>query len=434
MRGLQINLTSLFLIITVGGALAVTFFMSNATSYSQTGWHAIIERAMIYYLVFVIIRTVILVVLSFGDYYFRKSLKEPKNYPVITILIPCFNEGAVIGQAIESVMDLDYPNYEILVLDDGSTDETLVEAKKYEVRRNVRVISQENTGKAGALNRGISEAVGDYVLCMDADSVMKKDVLKLSMAYIERNPKIGAIAGSVVVENTAGKDILVDFQRLEYVIGLNFHKTAQSFLSTVTIVPGPIGLFKKSVMLEVGGYLNDTFAEDCDLSIRILVQGYDIVYCPEMIGVTEVPDDMNSLIGQRYRWARGVTQAILKHSHWLFHPIKNFRNFFLMLYLILESILIPLINFCFIVITLEQALLFNNTEMLGPFYISLTLLDIFLTLYSVITEKQNFVLLSLSVFNRLTYGLFLEVIRFFSLIDEVLGNPMKWGTLIRKGL
>ena len=187
-------------------------------------------------------------------------------------------------------------------------------------------------------------------------------------------------------------------------------------------------------MLEIGGYLEDTYAEDSDLSIRLLTKGYDIVFCPEMIAVTEVPDDIMSLIGQRYRWSRGVTQVIIKHSYWLFHPRKNARNFFIMLYLVLESIIIPLINFTFILITLEQALYYKNSNMLGPFYISLTLLDAFLTLYSVVTEKQNFMLLLLSVVNRITYGLFLEVIRFFSFMDEILGIPMKWGKLIRKGL
>ena len=235
------NIMSIFFIVIVGVALSVVFFISNTASYSSSGWQYYIEQSMLYYLLFIAARTAILVVFSFGDFYFRKSLTEPKSFPVITILIPCYNEANVIKQAIQSVANLDYPNYEILVIDDGSTDDTLMEAKKCESKNKIRIISHENTGKAGALNRGINEATGDYILCMDADSMLKNDVLKLSMAYIQRNPKIASIAGNVVVGNA--KDILTYFQRLEYIIGLNFHKTAQSFLSMVTIVPGPIGLF-----------------------------------------------------------------------------------------------------------------------------------------------------------------------------------------------
>ncbi len=423
---------SIICMVCIAGILAIVFFYSNISTSTLTGWSKVVSDCMLFYLFFVLLRTILLVVFSFGEYYFRKSLKEPTEYPLVSVIMPCFNEEKVIQTAIQSVMNLDYPNYEVLVVDDGSTDLTLDAAKKMEKKGRLRVVSHENTGKSGALNRGITEAVGDYVLCMDADSMLAPDVLKLAMAYFERNPKLAAVAGSVVLGNTP--NVLTMFQRLEYIIGLNFHKTAQSFLSMVTIVPGPIGVFKKSAITAIGGYHHDTFAEDCDLTIRLLVEGYDLAYCPEMIAITEAPEDVRSLLGQRYRWSRGITQAIAKNAGWFLKPHKSFRSFSILAYMLAESIFIPIINFAFAMITLEHALVYGAQHLLGPFYASLTLLDIVLALYSVATEKQNLKLILLASINRITYGLALEILRFFCIVDELFKLPMNWGKLVRKGL
>ena len=432
MRAKETQTFTIFTIILLAGILALVFFYSNATGTTLTGWAKVISDCMMFYLFFVLLRTVLLVLCSFGEFYFRKTLSEPKEYPLVSIIMPCFNEEKVIATAIQSVMELDYPNYEVLVVDDGSTDLTLDAAKKLEKKGRLRVVSHENAGKSGALNRGIAEAVGEYVLCMDADSILAPNVLKLAIAYFEKNPKLAAVAGSVVLGNTP--NVLTLFQRLEYVIGLNFHKTAQSFLSMVTIVPGPIGVFKRDVIIRLGGYHHDTFAEDCDLTIRMLVEGYDLAYCPEMIAVTEAPEDLRSLISQRYRWSRGITQAIAKNSGWLLRPHVSLRNFSIVAYMVIESLVIPIVNFTFAMITLQHGLLYGVQHLLGPFYASLTLLDIVLAMYSVATENQNLKLILLASINRVTYGLALEILRFFCIFDELFKLPMNWGKLVRKGL
>lgn len=426
------NIFTTIVLIIIAIVMSFVFFYSNLSISTLNGWEKIFADFMMMYLFFVLIRTVVLVALSFGEYFFRKSIKEPTEFPIVSIIMPCFNEEKVVKAAIESVANLDYPNYEVLVVDDGSTDLTLETAKQLEKKAKVRIISQENGGKSAALNRGISEAVGEFVLCMDADSVLNKNVLKLAMAYFERKPNLAAVAGSVVLGNT--HNILTKLQKLEYIIGLNFHKTAQSFLSMVTIVPGPIGVFRKEVVTQIGGYHHDTFAEDCDLTIRLLVAGYDLAYCPDMIATTEAPDDVRSLLSQRYRWSRGITQAIIKNSEWLFKPHVSFRNFSLLTYMTLESIIIPLMNFSLAYITIEHALIYGIDRLMGPFFASLTLLDLVLALYSVISEKQQFQLLLLAAVNRVTYGLALEVLRFYCLVDEFFKIPMNWGKLVRKGL
>ncbi len=412
--------------------LAVVFYYGFTYEAKLTPFLKIVSRLMLLYLLFSLARNIVLLVFSFGEYFFRRLDGNPTHFPMVSVIVPCFNEEKVVRAAIDSISKIDYPNFEIIVVDDGSIDLTLDLAKTREEKFRTRVVYQENAGKAAALNRGISEAVGEFVFCMDADSLLKPNVLKLGIDYFEHRPGLAAVAGSVVVGNATNFVTLL--QKLEYVIGLNFHKTAQSFLSMVTIVPGPIGLFKRSAVLGVGGYHSDTFAEDCDLTMRLLMAGYEIAYCPKMIAVTEAPDDFWSLITQRYRWSRGVVQALVKNARWFFSPIKNFRNFSILTYMTLESIVMPTINFTFAMITIETALLSDVYSLFGQFFAGLTVLDMILALYCVWAERENVILVALAAVNRVTYGLALEVLRFFAVIDEVFGIPMNWGKLVRKGL
>ena len=395
-------------------------------------WERIVFRLMMGYLVLVSARTACLVVLSFADRFFRQAIPPLTSFPLVSVLVPCFNEQDVVEKAVRSILKLDYPNFEVLVIDDGSTDQTLRLAHDLRSEKRVRVIHQRNQGKAAALNRGILEAYGEFVLCVDADSLLHPGVLRFGLPYFDRDPKLAAVAGAVHVGNP--HNLITAFQRLEYVVGLNFHKTAQSFLSVVTIVPGPVGLFRKDAIRGIGGYRSDTFAEDCDLTIRLLMAGHHAVYCDRMIAVTEAPDEFESLIKQRYRWSRGTLQAIKVNARWLFHPWKSPRNFAILSYLFLETLIIPCANFLFAMVFVQQSIASTGMGGLSPFFIQLTLLDTILAAYSVLFEHEVGALVFLSLVNRLTYGLAMEILRFFSILDELIGLPMNWNKLQRKGL
>jgi cellulose synthase/poly-beta-1,6-N-acetylglucosamine synthase-like glycosyltransferase len=318
------------------------------------------------------------------------------------------------------------------VIDDGSFDLTSEIAKKFEDKGRLRVIYKENGGKADALNRGIDEALGEYILCMDADSVLSEDVLLECMGFFQKYPDLSAVAGRVEIGNS--QNILSKFQKLEYITGLNLFKRGQSFLKTVTIIPGPIGVFKREALLAVGKYDLDTFAEDADLTIRLIIAGHRIKYNPRMVAVTEGPIELSQLITQRYRWSRGMVQAIFKNIRHLNVFKSGLRNSLTMLYMLVESVFIPIVNFSFTMLTIQYALTYGGTQMLGSYFIGLTLLDLSLTLFSMITERNVKPFFMLSIINRVTYGLFLETLRFFAIIDELLGIPMSWGQLKRTGL
>jgi biofilm PGA synthesis N-glycosyltransferase PgaC len=216
--------------------------------------------------------------------------------------------------------------------------------------------------------------------------------------------------------------------------GLNLFKSAQSFLGMVTVIPGPVGLFRRSAVLAVGGYMHNTFAEDCELTIRLLMNGYQTVYEPNMIAVTEAPESLKELVQQRYRWSRGVVQALQQSWFWLKQPKVEPRNVLILGYLAVESIFIPVCNFLFAFLSLEYSLSHDTAALFGIFFLDLMALDVILALFCVVLEQAPVKLLFTASINRFTYGFALEILRFFAIVDEALGLPMTWGKLERKGL
>lgn len=413
-------------------AVAVLFFLNYKSLWDIPKVDTPLAKLMFFYLYFICARIIVLLGFSFYEYLFKKGLPEINSFPLVSVIIPAYNEEKVIQNSIRSVSEINYPNLEILVVDDGSTDNTFVNAKEIEDELHVRVLLKENGGKSSALNLGIEEALGEYVLCVDADSKLDRDVLLKSLPYFQENEKLAAVAGNVRVGNV--KNLLGLFQKLEYIIGLNFHKMAQSALNAVTIIPGPIGVFKKEAIQKVGGYDRAMFAEDCDLTLQLLMYGYDVKYASDVIAVTEVPLKFNDLIKQRYRWSRGTAQAIIKNIKTALKKKGGVRVWSILGYMMLETIFIPTTNFVFAMSTIVYALHFTDVALYGPFFIGLTLMDAILALYSIITENEIKMLFFLAILGRITYGFFLEILRFFSMLDEILSLPMKWGKLERKGM
>jgi poly-beta-1,6-N-acetyl-D-glucosamine synthase len=273
--------------------------------------------------VFSAFRWAVLFVLSFlaRRRTLERSLPQLAEWPFVSIIVPCFNEGQTISPALESLLALDYPEYEILVIDDGSTDETQVRAAAFEGEHggcSVRVFHKPNGGKWTALNCGFKLAKGTFVLCVDADSRLAPGSLKRCVAHMQ-DPTVSAVAGQVRVRN---RDTLITrVQALEYVTGNGSTRLSQGLSHTVMVVPGPIGLFRASVLHDVwrrhppgssGPFEGDTFAEDFDVSIAILCLGGRIAYEPEAISYTKAPDRLFTLINQRYRWIRGSLQVLKK--------------------------------------------------------------------------------------------------------------------------
>ena len=405
----------------------------------------ILTAISIYLLIFLtllIIRYAVLIMYSFMEHleYLVKRNEESHAdqisdaaLPMITLVVPAYNEGMVIQAAVRSLLLLDYPNYEVLVIDDGSSDDTY--EKSLAVAREdhdvpIRVITKPNGGKADALNTGMTHARGEFILNMDGDTKLSRNTLRACIRHFD-NPSIGAVAGNVKVLNR--DNIWTKLQALEYVEGLAMARKAQSFMRAVNIIPGPLGMFRKTVLQQAGGYDHDTFAEDCDLTLKLLMRGWHIAYEPTAIAWVETPSRLLDLLKQRYRWTRGILQATRKHRSAMWNPRKAGINFFILWYMLFEGILWPfstvLGNLFFVYIGLKYGVVI----FLFYWWLQLTILDIVAASYCVIVEEESPSLIMYSVGFRLFYITIIDISKVFATIEEWRGTTMTWGKLQREG-
>ncbi|MCK4223445.1 glycosyltransferase family 2 protein, partial [Candidatus Bathyarchaeota archaeon] len=167
--------------------------------------------------------------------------------PLVTVIVPAYNEEKAIGKTVDALLSLSYANREIIVVDDGSTDRTLEVARSYAKGDLVKALTKPNGGKWDALNIGIRGAKGEFIVCIDADTLLDPNAIQHLIKHF-KDPNIAAVAGNVKVGNRRG--ILTKLQALEYVVGINLHRRSEAYLQNVTVVPGPIGAFRASVLKE----------------------------------------------------------------------------------------------------------------------------------------------------------------------------------------
>jgi cellulose synthase/poly-beta-1,6-N-acetylglucosamine synthase-like glycosyltransferase/peptidoglycan/xylan/chitin deacetylase (PgdA/CDA1 family)/spore germination protein YaaH len=239
--------------------------------------------------------------------------------PSASIIVPAYKEEKVIAATIESLLAQDYAGpLEIVVVDDGSPDRTFhVATEAFGANPKVRVFRKSNGGKASALNYGIGFARGEIVVCLDADTVFEPGTLRELVEPL-RDRRVGAVAGNAKVGNRV--NLVTRWQAVEYVTSQNLDRRAFSLLNGITVVPGAVGAWRKSLVEEVGGFSDDTLAEDQDLTLTIRRGGNRIAYADRAVGWTEAPDTLRTLARQRFRWSFGTLQCAWKHRDVLFRP------------------------------------------------------------------------------------------------------------------
>ena len=271
---------------------------------------------------------------------------DPRTGPLVSVLIPCFNEEKVIVSSTSRILKSDWTNIEVLVLDDGSTDNTSgVVRAAFKDEPRVRLLSFENGGKAAALNRGLKQAKGSIIVALDADTLFAKDTIGLLARWFE-NPRIGAVAGNALVGNRL--NIVTRWQALEYVTAQNLERRALDALGAVTVVPGAVGAWRREALEALGGYPGDTLAEDQDLTIAVQRSGWLVDFDPDARAYTEAPDTIGGLLKQRFRWSFGTLQCLWKHRPALFDPKHPVLGFFALpqiwLFQIVLTVAAPLVD------------------------------------------------------------------------------------------
>ncbi len=355
------------------------------------------------------------------------------SYPFVSIIVPAYNEESVIRSSLASLLELRYPYYEIIAVDDGSTDATYAHMKEFEGNHygvKVSVYRKENSGKADTLNYGVRRSNAPIVVCMDSDSRLTPDALRYAIRHF-RDKSVGAVAGNVKVINR--HNIWTKLQALEYIEGLNIVRNAQAFWRSVNVIPGPIGIFRRSALLATGGYDSDTFAEDFDMTVKILADGWKIHYEPKAVAFTEAPEVLLDIIKQRYRWSRGILQALRKQKHLLARTSGNVTTPLSLWYMIFEGLVWPAMNIFANVFFVWIALMFGMTKLLVMWWLLLTILDLLIAVHSILMEREDMGLAIYSIFYRTFYILIIDVTKLFATLEELVGLDMSWGKLARKG-
>lgn len=331
---------------------------------------------------FFVFTTVFILYLFLQIKYIYSSLKATKtphvssNEKKISVLIPAFNEELVLLQCIESWQRLSYENKEAIFINDGSTDNTmsvlhdlldlsivekeialdnsptkilgLFQSMKYP---QVYVVDQLNGGKSAALNTGISIATGELVITLDADSILESDSLSMINESFA-DPKVIAAGGMVQVGQLIskkgnvfyGKNWLIKYQLSSYLSSFYVRKVTQAKLNVLGVVSGAFGAFRLSILQQIGGY-KETLGEDMEITFRLQKfiherkLGEKMIFVPEAVCYTEVPEDFKSLLHQRVRWQKGFLDCINLYKKEFFVKLSKRFSFFLLFESIVLSIL-----------------------------------------------------------------------------------------------
>ena len=423
----------------------------------------------------------------FGEVVKPEGLFKSKLFKTISILVPAYNESENIIESVESLLRLEYPEYEIIVVNDGSSDDTIDQlVNHFELQKidlyykeelpnqpirgtyknpeqpSLLVIDKENGGKSDALNAGINVSNYDLVCAIDADSILEQNVLKKLIQTFIRHKNTIAAGGIVRVINGCKirkreiEAIHVPdsfwgrIQSVEYIRAFLFGRVGWDYLNSLMIISGAFGIFDRKAVLEVGGYLTNTVGEDIELIIRLHSyylkhkKDYSIRFLPEPICWTEVPTDYKSLKNQRNRWHRGLADSLWRHKYMLFNPRYGHIGMLVMPFFLIFELMGPIVNiFSYVYI----AFLFFMPGYLNlPFVVLFAAISIIygmiVSLVSVFAEEIAFktytstkdvlVLVLYSFIENLGYRQIHAWWQVTGLIDFLKGKK-SWGKMKRKG-
>ena len=362
----------------------------------------------------------------------------------VSVIVPAYNEEKVIGHTIASLLATDYPNFDIIVVDDGSQDKTaLCVQERFGDNRRVRLLTKPNGGKAQALNYGVAHTQAEIVVCLDADTLFRPDTISKLVAPFT-DPKVGAVAGNAKVGNRI--NVLTKWQALEYITSQNLDRRAFAVLNCISVVPGAVGAWRRPLLVQARGFTADTLAEDADLTLTILRMGYEIAYEDEAIALTEAPDTLRGFVNQRFRWMYGTLQAVWKHWDTAFRPRYGALGIVAIPNVLLFQILLPLLS---PVMDLLMAWALLNTAWQRSqhpldystdslqrvlFYYALFLaLDFLATLVAFGLERnEEWSLLVWLFLQRFVYRQVMYYVAIKATLTAIRGTLVSWGKLERK--
>lgn len=288
-------------------------------------------------------RLIVIGIMALIDRLRRRKVPPGDFAPAVAVLIPAYNEEAVIVRTIRSVLNSDYEKLRVIVIDDGSSDNTFEAAREAYPEEiaagKLKVLTKPNAGKAEALNYGLKHVHEEIYVGIDADTVIAADAVSQLVGHFA-DERVGAVAGNAKVGNRV--NLWTQWQALEYITSQNFERRALDLLNVVTVVPGAIGAWRTAAVRAGGSYPINTVAEDADLTMNLLEQNYKVIYEDRALAFTEAPVNVSGLMRQRFRWSFGTLQAVFKHKHAF--RTNRAMGFFALPNILIFQILLPLVS------------------------------------------------------------------------------------------
>lgn len=363
----------------------------------------------------------------------------------VTVMIPAFNEELVIERAVRGVLASTDVRVEVIVIDDGSSDETSeVVASAFAQDPRVKLLTLENGGKARALNHALALATGEIVIALDADTQFEPTTIA-RLARWFADPKIGAVAGNAKVGNRV--NLLTKFQAVEYITAQNLERRALARLDAMTVVPGAVGAWRLAAIQQVGGYPDDTLAEDQDLTIAIQRAGWKVTYDQYAIAWTESPETVKGLAKQRFRWAFGTLQCLWKHG--IIIATGKPRGLArvglpqAILFQIVFAAISPIIDLALIVSFVTTYLAVqahgwaqtqHDVEKMLIYWLVFTAIDLLAaTVAFALERRENWRLLWLLIPQRIGYRQIMYYVVIKAIAQALRGPRVGWGKLVRTG-
>lgn len=360
-----------------------------------------------------------------------RLLKSAGVYtPSVSILVPAYNEEKTIAATLESALQSEYPDFEIIVINDGSTDDTHGVVQRFVQEHDVRYIEQPNQGKAVALNTGLAAANGEVVLFTDADSVFLKHTMRNGVAYLS-NPKIGAVGGN---DTPLHADTLL--QRMLVItshIGTGFVRRALSVINVLPIIPGNLGLVRTDILRRIGGFA-PMWGEDLELTWRLHREGVRVVYGAQTCVIAECPADFASLWKQRVRWIRSYLKILRLHHRMVGNPRYGAFGFYLVLNS-LNMVAVPLAQAMGLVL-LPMMVALGAFGLQGLEWIAYLGLGFLLlaSIWSLLLDRawRDFLYLPAAAY-LVVVSFFYNAVVLFSMWAELRAHEENWNKLERRG-
>ncbi|HEY3441428.1 MAG TPA: glycosyltransferase [Paludibaculum sp.] len=349
--------------------------------------------------------------------------------PPVSVLIAAFNEEKVIHRTVHSVLSSNYPALNVVVVDDGSTDATLAVLRNaFADDPRVTVLTQVNGGKSAALNRAIAAASHEILVTVDADTLFAEHTIGSLVRHFH-DPRVGAVSGNAKVGNR--HNWLTRFQSIEYIYGFNLDRRALELVNAITVVPGAVGAWRKSLVVEMGGLSHDTLAEDTDLTLAIRRAGYEIRYEAAAVAYTEAPEDLGSLAKQRFRWAFGTLQAAWKHRDATFNPKYGTLGFVALPSIWIFQVMLAALS-PFADIAMVATLVSGNWHVVLAYYFAFFLVELLAGVLAYGLEGDSRRDLTLLFFQRVFYRQLMHYVLIKSVLYAAQGRLVGWGKLERK--